>query len=284
MRICDSQELKNMVQARITEMFSPEANAGIRVFSGGKDLVDIADMAAEERDAVLYCFDQNVKKIENISPKLAASLRPQREAMVKFAQIAKGTFPETKTYSYPGQVGGLAVDFLSPYTWKYQRFASLGTNSGMSYTDYVENGAGIPTWNLNLVAGAPAVGNYIAGDSAAGTLPYRGNALSNQHSYAVLFQDGILELGTTPKIEQLFFKSELLDKYTPIAMQPLLTQSIEEDRSIYQYTTPGMMPFTHQTGGSIIAQANSAGVSTIPLLGMVFYETDFNKNTMVVRP
>jgi hypothetical protein len=259
-------------------MFSPEANAGIRVFSGGKDLIDIADMAAEERDAILYCFDQNVKKIENISPKLAAGLRPQREAMVKFAQIAKGTFPETKTYSYPGQSGGLAVDFLSPYLYSY-----CTTKDGSAVGNYATNAyadsavAGFGTWDASLTAGTTF---YIAGSS---TKAYRGSGITGKHSYVVLFQDGILELGTTPKIEQIFFKSELMDKYTPITMNPMLTQSIEDDRSIYQYSTPGIIPMTHQTGDFIAALPNYTGASNLPLLGMVFYESDFNLAAMAAR-
>jgi hypothetical protein len=274
-----------MVQARISEMFAPESNAGIRIFSGGKDLIDIADMAAEERDAILYCFDQNVKKIENVSPKLAAGLRPQREAMVKFAQIAKGTFPETKTYSYPGQSGGLAVDFLNPYLYKYVRAGStvLGHRA---YTSYADSGVvGYSTWDINLatvgtkyyIAGNGTTGYYRGSDGGDGTTGAAG------HSYVVIFQDGIIELGTTPKIEQIHFKSELLDKYTPISMPVLLNQSIEEGKNIYQYTTPGMIPISHQTGVQIAVLPNAAGVSTLPLLGMVFYETEFNDSAMAAR-
>jgi hypothetical protein len=267
----------SIVQARISEMFSPEANAGIRVFSGGKDLIDIADMAAEERDAILYCFDNNVKKIENISPKLAASLRPQRDAMVKFAQIAKGTFPETKTYSYPGQSGGLAVDFLNPYLFGY---ANVTTGTGAN--GYLNTAGAVGTterrtWDMTLVAGTL---KYILGYSA-GVPWYKGCAITNQHSYVVLFQDGIIEVGTTPKIDQLFFKSQLMDKYTPVSMQPLLNQTIEFGRNIYQYNTPGMIPISHQTGVQIAAQPLYSGSCHMPLLGMCFYETDFNKSTML---
>lgn len=265
-------------------MFAPEANAGIRVFSGGKDLIDIADMAAEERDAVLYCFDQNVKKIENISPKLAAGLRPQREAFVKFAQIAKGTFPETKTYSYPGQQGGLGVDFLSPYLFRYDATATgaAGKNAYTMYTDSSVVGYG--SWDITLVAGTKIglLGNRNHA-TTMGANYYRGCGATDTHSYVVIAQDGIIELGTTPKIEQLFFRSELMDKYTPIVMQPLLNQSIEEGRSIFQYTTPGMIPVSHTTGVQIDALANVSGASNIPLLGMVFYETSFNPNTMIAR-
>jgi hypothetical protein len=262
------------VQARISEMFSPEANAGIRVFSGGKDLIDIADMAQEERDAILYCFDQNVKKIENISPKLAAGLRPQREAMVKFAQIAKGTFPETKTYSYPGQQGGLAVDFLSPATFRYGDATAVGMTEYLGIDGTIgttQNG----TWDIAMAAGTT---KFILGKTAV--TYYKGCGTTDKHSYVVLFQDGIIELGTTPKVDQMQFKSELMDKYTPIAMQPLMTQSIEEGRSIYQYSTPGMIPVSHQTGVNISIHPIYTGTANIPLLGMVFYETSFNPAVM----
>lgn len=282
-----------MVQARICEMFAPEANAGIRVFSGGKDLIDIADMAAEERDAVLYCFDQNVKKIENVSPKLAASLRPQREAMVKFAQIAKGTFPETKTYSYPGQQGGLGVDFLTPYTFNYNSSATVadGADGSNGFTEYLDSTiTGFGSWNLNFAAAnnhpVPLLGSWATKGTPAATVTnyYKGSGETGKHSYVVLFQDGIVEIGTTPRIQQLFFKSQLMDKYVPIAQNPLLCQSIEEDRSIYQYSTPGIIPVSHQTGVQVVAQGTGdAGVSYIPLLGMVFYESDFNKSAMSAR-
>jgi hypothetical protein len=262
-------------------MFASEANAGIRVFSGGKDLIDIADMAAEERDAILYCFDQNVKKIENISPKIAAGLRPQREAMVKFAQIAKGTFPETKTYSYPGQAGGLAVDFLNPYLLGYANIQTGTGCNGYFSVDGTAHATKILTWDMTVVAGTA---KYILGyDTGAATQYYKGCGATNMHSYVVLFQDGIIELGTTPKFNELFFKTQLQDKYTPIGVHPLISQTVEKDRMIYQYPTPGMIPISHQTGVQIMGQPIYSGTSHLPLLGMVFYETDFNKSDMLTN-
>jgi hypothetical protein len=269
-----------MVQARISEMFAPEANAGIRVFSGGKDLIDIADMAAEERDAVTYCFDQTVKKIESVSPKIAAGLRPQREAMVKFAQIAKGTFPETKTYSYPGQAGGLAVDFLNPYLLGWGSPQTTGGNHNYLNTAGANaNTTVVKTWDTSLTAGTV---KYLLGYDA--TYPwYHGCTTTGTHSYVVLFQDGIIEIGTEPALSELFFKSQLMDKYTPISVPPLINQSIEEGRSIFQYTTPGMIPISHQTGVNIQVLPTVTKVAHMPLLGMVFYESDFNISTMTDR-
>jgi len=199
--------------------------------------------------------------IENVSPKLAASIRPQREAFVKWASIAKGTFPETKNFTYPGQIGGLAVDFLSPQLYKYKAAPDA---ANPSYTDYTVN-----TWNISLTA--DTVG-YIAGSSSA---YYKGSPTTNKHSFAVLAQDGIVEIATTPKITSMHFQSEALDKYSPIAMSPLMMESIEENKTIYQYNTPGMIPLSHQHGMRISVLPNGTGTATIPLIGMVFYEYEF---------
>jgi len=272
-------------------MFAPEAAAGIRIFTGAQDLVDIADISSDERNAILYAFDLNVKKIENVSPKLAATLRPQREAFVKWGQIAKGIFPETKVFAYPGQSGGLGVDFLCPYLWMYngtQTSAGVGSgnNAYTGYNDSVPGGYG--SWDATLTAGAmfaiaggPAT--QTASINALSSLYYAGSGITSYHSYTVIAQDGIIEIGTTPKIEQLFFRSQLLDKYTPIAQPPTLAQTIESEKSVYQYTTPGMIPISHLVGMQIYAMPNTGGVSTLPLLGMTYYETNFNKNIQAGR-
>ena len=272
-------------------MFSPEAAAGIRIFTGAQDLVDIADISSDERNAILYAFDLNVKKIENVSPKLAATLRPQREAFVKWGQIAKGIFPETKVFAYPGQSGGLGVDFLCPYLWMYngtQTTAGVAAGNG-GYTGYSDSTPiGYGSWDAALtagtlfaIAGGPAT--VANNTNALSSLYYQGSGVTSYHSYTVIAQDGIIELGTTPKIEQLFFRSQLLDKYTPIAQPPTITQTIETDKNIYQYTTPGMIPISHLVGMQIYAMANVSGVSTLPLLGMTYYETNFNKNIQAGR-
>lgn len=285
------QTVTKLTQASISDMFAPEAAAGIRIFTGAQDLVDIADISSDERNAILYAFDLNVKKIENVSPKLAATLRPQREAFVKWGQIAKGIFPETKVFAYPGQSGGLGVDFLCPYLWMYngtQTSAGVGSgnNAYTGYNDSVPGGYG--SWDATLTAGAmfaiaggPAT--QTASINALSSLYYAGSGITSYHSYTVIAQDGIIEIGTTPKIEQLFFRSQLLDKYTPIAQPPTLAQTIESEKSVYQYTTPGMIPISHLVGMQIYAMPNTGGVSTLPLLGMTYYETNFNKNIQAGR-
>lgn len=262
------------MQARISKMFEQEAVNGIRVFTGGRDLVDIADLSSDEREQISYCFDTNVKKIEFVSPKVAAGLRMQKDAMFKWAQIAKGTFPEQKTISYPGQTGGLAVDFINPYLFGWGTVAGVGGNS-LYYN--IAGAAGtteMRTWDIPFTSGTAS---YILGYDATYSY-YKSCPNTGHHSYSVLFQDGILEIGTQSSVAELFFKSELMDKYTPISSPPLGRETIEEGRTIFQYSTPGMIPLSFQTGSGVQIKALplKTTVAHMPLLGMIFYETDFN--------
>jgi hypothetical protein len=266
------------MQARISTLFEPEALNGIRVFSGGRDVVDTSEISQDERDAITYCFDQNIKKIENASPKIAAGLRLQREAMVKWAGIAKGTFPESKIYSYPGQAGGLGVDFLTPYLFGYGNSDTTGGLNMYLDTAAASATAAERTWDISLTAGTRT---FLLGDLTSTF--YKGCATTGSHSFVVLFQDGIVEIGSTPKIYQLHFKSELMNKYTPVGQQPLVSMPVEDHKLIYQYTTPGMIPCSHTTGMNISVMPAYTGTAHIPLLGMCFYETDFNVQTMVLH-
>jgi len=274
-----------MAQERISNLFAQEAQQGIRIFSGGRDVVEIAPpLSQDEIDAIHYAFDTNVKKIENISPKIAAGLKLQREAMVKWAQVAKGTFPELKNYSYPGVTGGLAVDFLNPFLFRYgDSNVALAGNTDMLDIAWAEDAAVMGgDWEWDMTAGTVI---YLLGNSngVANTAYYKGCASTGAHSFVVLFQDGIVELNSSPKIQELYFKSELMDRYTPISVPPLIGQTVEEGRTIHQYTTPGMIPCSHTTGMQVAVAPHTTGRSKIVLLGMCFYETGFNLPAMVYR-
>jgi hypothetical protein len=244
----------------------------VKVFMGGRDTYDYEKLTDEEVDAVHLAFDKGLKRIENVSPKLAANLRPQREAYVKWAGIAKATFPETKSYSYPAVAGGLGADWITPEIFTYDTNASSGVNSN---THYNCTTAIYTSFDLSLTAGTA---RYIAGQSTA--VYYYGSSTTDKHSFLVLAQDGLVEVGTTPKCNMLKFFTQLQTKYTYIAMNPLLTQSLEDYRALYQYNTPGMIPMDHNVGTCIAVIPTATGLSTIVPLGMAFYEYDFMNTTM----
>ncbi len=261
-----------MVQVRIKELFAPEIAAGIKQFTGGRDTFDYESLSPEEEDAVRLAFDKSLKKIEFVSPKLAAQLRPQKEAFVKWAGVAKGTFPETKSYSYPATAGGLGADWITPELYKYDTTPSA---TFPCYTDYNATASTTDTFDLTLTAGTMrAIAGYSAGSGAL-TTSYKGSITSQMHSFVVLAQDGLAEIGTTPKVSMVKVATDLQNKYAPYAVSPLITQTIEENKTIYQYNTPGMIPMDFNVGTFVMVYPNVSGTSTVVPLGMVFYEYDF---------
>jgi len=259
-----------MTTIRVKDLFAEEITNGIKMFMGGRDAYDYEKLTDEESDSVRLAFDKNLKRIENVSPKLAANLRPQREAFVKWAGIAKAVFPETKSYQYPAVAGGLGADWITPELYKYDSTPSA------TYPCYSDYNATTTTnsFDLTLTAGTMRM---IAGYQTGGTLTssYKGSTVTNKHSFVVIAQDGLVELSTTPRINMLKFATDLENKYQYIAMSPLMIETLEDHRSIYQYNTPGQIPMDHNVGTYIGVMPASTGISTIVPLGMVFYEYDF---------
>ena len=273
-----------MTQGRLKDIFASEIQQGIRIFSGGRDVVDYsAEMTQDEIDSIYYCFDTNLKKLENISPKLAASYRPQREACVKWARIAKGTFPEVKNYSYPGQSGGLACDWLNPYLFGYGNAAAgTGDRDYLDIAGAADTAVLMSDWNITFTV--DTVRKLLSNSTTGATSYYRGCATTGAHSFVVLFQDGIVQMGGTPLIQELYFKSEIMDMYSPISVPPLIRQTIEKGKEIYQFTTPGMIGIDHNVGYWIAGGVPTATATVcMPLMGMVFYETGFNLSTMIAH-
>ena len=258
-----------MTSIRVKDLFAEEITNGIKMFMGGRDTYDYEKLTAEEVDAVHLAFDKNLKRIENVSPKLAANLRPQREAYVKWAGIAKAVFPETKSYQYPAVAGGLGADWITPELYKYNTTPN-GTTQWSGYTEYNATTT-TNSFDLTLTAGTLRA---IAGNAGL-TTSYKGCSKTNNHSFVVIAQDGLVELNTTPRINLLKFATDLENKYQYVSMNPLMIETLEDYRAIYQYNTPGMIPMDHNVGTYIVGMPASTGISTIVPLGMVFYEYDF---------
>jgi hypothetical protein len=251
-----------MPQEKLKDLFAAEGKKHIRIFAGGLEKVNTLPLAQEETEAINHCFDQHITALEWVSPKLAAYYRRQQSAMVKWGKVAKGSFPEEKSIAYPGEDGGIGVDFLAPQTYRYKATAS-STDPCYS-TAYTVN-----TTTVTLVADTTA---YLAGD---GTNYYKGKPTDNYHSMNVLFQNGIVEFNSSPKLQLLKFRTDKMDKYVSIAVPPGHDQSIEEGKQIFPYVTPGMIPMTHTHGVEIAALPHVAGYADIRLFGMVFFEFDF---------
>ena len=245
----------------MSDLFSTDIlGENLTVFTGGRDSLDFEPLTKLEEATITSVFNRQLGFINEISPQLASDLAPQLKAFIKAGGVAKAMFPGDKGIKYPGEVGSIVVDVLTPQNLFY---AATPSGSLPCYNGYTDN-----TWNIDLTAGTEA---YLLGGS--GTY-YKGSITDQAHSLAVIAQNGIAEIGTTPKGNYMQARTETMSKYTPYALQPLVDLPMGGDRPVYQYNTPGMFLLTHDLGTQLSMMPTTTGTSRIQMFGLVFYEYD----------
>jgi len=245
----------------VKELFAEELGKGIPVFMGDRESVVYAALESDEVRAITKVFNYGLNQIRRISPKIASDIEPQLSLALKVAGIFKDMIPEKKSYTFPSQTGSLGVAWLFPQAIRY---VATPDASNPAYTSYPAN-----SWTLSLTAGTPA---YFFGD---GTNYYKSSPATGRHSAILVFNNGVIEIGSTPKIEQFRLTAEGFTKYGIYTVAPIVEERIEENRLIYQYPTPlGALPIFYDKGVMWGFMPNATGSSTIKLLGLVFYEHD----------
>lgn len=223
--------------------------------------MEVQTLTPAEESAVRRCLENCLKPLEKVSPIIASTMRTHTEFFMKAAQVAKAHFPESKPIAYPAEPGTIGVDFLIPQAVKY---TTTPSPTLPAYTSYKNN-----LWEMDLVAGTPS---WILGD---GTNWYKACPETRKHVLLAIAKDGVVEVGTTPKIRQMVLKSEIQAKYSPWVVHPLVEETIEAEKKIYQYNTLGSLLVYHDLGvmWGVMPEANATSV--IKLLGLFFYEYDF---------
>ena len=238
------------------------------IFTGGRETVAYDPITTDEKQAIERFFNYHSRILYNISPKIANLFNEHKSAVLKFAGVAKGLFTKSKPIKYPAESGTIGIDILMPYFIKYTASPS---SSAPAYTDYTNN-----TWDLSLTAGTDV---YFLGSSSNW---YKANPQDDQNMMLVIFKDGVLEVGTTPKIDQMRIVTEINQKYSPWVVNPLVEIPVEEGKTIYQYNTLGILPVYPDLGVKWYAMPKYSGTSTIKLLGVVFYEYDGFSDTKYI--
>jgi len=243
----------------VETLFGPELSR-IPMFFGDRKEVVYEPLGAEEA-VIRKVFMYGVEQLRRVSPKIAADIEPQLSIALKVAGIFKAMIPESKPYTFPSEAGSLGVAWLFPQAIKY---ASSASSTYPCYTSYTTN-----TWELTLTAGTKA---YFFGD---GTNYYRASPTTAKHSMILVFHNGVIEIGSTPKIQQFRLYSEGMTKYGIYTVAPVVEVPIEENKTLYQYPTPmGAVPIFYDKGIMWGFMPAESGTSTIKLLGLVFYEHD----------
>lgn len=246
------------MSVRAEELF---ARLGIPIFTGDRKEFVYQEISASEKNVVTKVFNTGLRQIERVSSTIASDIRGQLDLAIRMAGVFKEMLPEKKSYTFPSETGSLGVAWVFPQAIRYVATPSSDTPC---YTSYPAN-----SWDITLTAGTPA---YFFGD---GTNWYKASPSTGKHSMLLIFNNGIIEIGSTPKLDQFRLVAEGLTKYGIYTVAPVVEVPIESGKTIYQYPTPmGAVPIFYDKGIMWGFMPRTSGTSTIKLLGLVFYEHD----------
>lgn len=226
----------------------------IPVESLGRDTIEISDLSEQEERNIDAALNDVLSVLDLQAPNIAKRFSEHRDLFIKFAQVAKAKLDE-RPITYPSKVGTIGVAVLFPQAVKY---------TATTPTDYINN-----TWNINLTAGTAA---YILGSS---TDFYRSSSTSNQKSAFIIMKDGLVEVGSTPSLQQARVISEVSQEWGIWSLSPLSELQAEENKPVYVYNTKAALPVYPDLGVKFtVMPGETRTPATIKLIGVVFYQHD----------
>jgi len=239
-----------------------DISAGVTVAALDRHTVSYVELSDEEKRWINFVFDSGLTHLRKVAPSIASEIERQRGLALNMAGVAKATFPVRKNYAFPSVPGSLGVAWLFPQGLKWVATPSA---DNPCYTSYTTN-----SWDIPVTAGTSA---YLLGD---GTNFYKTNRTTNQYTFILIFDGGVVEVGSTPSIEQFQLISEGKRDYGIYTVEPLTEIPIEKNVAIYQYPTPlGALFVSFDRGVMWGFKPRVSGTKTIKLLGLIFAEHDF---------
>lgn len=208
-----------------------------------------------------------VNYLEKISPEVAADFRAQVPLFKTVCEVFKGKIDKPFGGILPAS-GQFGVGLIIPQDVRY---VVTPKDELPAYTGYALN-----SWDIPLTAGTIA---HLLGD---GTKFYKPNPTVGKRCAMVIMKNGIIEVGTTPAINQFIFRTERIT-YPAFSVHPLVDQTIEKGYLIYRYNFPAAMPLFYDFGVMLQAMPIATGVRNIRLIGVIFYEYDHRKELVYVK-
>jgi len=244
----------------VPELFQPLLSKEIFVFSPSETTIPYVELSKSEKDAINDYLGIQLDLLQYQSDVLCRIVKKQVDAgLVEIAAgIFKGKIQDKGTFTYPAQPGQLGVSFLVPQMVNYDKSAAP--------TEYASK----DTWRLPTNAGAPV---YILGSEKAF---YRTSSTPGKMTMMVIFQDGIVEVGTTSSFTQMRVQTQVNNSYGPIGLEPLVDVEVEKGKNLYIYPTPGAIIVTHDVGVKLLAmpyRTNPTG--EVRLVGVLLYQYNF---------
>jgi len=259
--------MSSTLSANASNLFSPLLSKGVFVFSPSKSTIPFVNLSPSEVAALENYIGIQLDVLQDQSPVLYKIAKNQIEVGNQIengligiaAGIFKGKLQGNGTFSFPAQPGQLGISFLIPQIVNY--------NQTSAPTGYANK----DTWSLPTTAGTPA---YILGNASTF---YTASSTPTQRAMLVIFQDGLIEVGTTPSFRQLQVITQVNESYGPMGVEPLVDVEVEKGKNLYVYPTPGAIIVPYDVGVKLLAmpyRTNASG-EEVRLFGVALYEYNF---------
>ena len=211
---------------------------------GSEAEVIIEPLTEREEAAIRAWLGYQIDHLARISPKLADDFKKELEVIMRIAEIFKA---ETKkTYNT-----------LTPHMPKP---AEIGVNLLIPQFFGRNNHA------IDVTAGTPA---FLWG---SGTAFFKTDSTVERRFMIYIPAGGIIHIGDTPVTKQFKFEAEGVS-YAPFTVHPLVIQSIELERTIYQYPMHAFL-LDWKIGTKLSFMPERTGTVEFEIIGVVFYERD----------
>ena len=253
--------MSSTLSANASNLFAPLLSKGVFVFSPSKSTIPFVNLSSSEEAALENYLGLQLDVLQYQSPVLYKIAKNQIEAgLVDVAAgIFKGKLQGNGTFSFPAQPGQLGITFLIPQIVNY--------NQTSAPTGYANK----DTWSLPTTAGTAA---YILGNASTF---YMSSSTPTQRAMLVIFQDGLIEVGSTPSFRQLQVITQVNESYGPMGVEPLVDVEVEKGKNLYAYPTPGAIIVPYDVGVKLLAmpyRTNTNG-EEVRLFGVALYEYNF---------
>jgi len=215
----------------------------------------------DEKTAFDVVYNYTVKAYEKKLPEVAEFFRARKDVARVIAEVFKAKLPTTKTFRgfFPGS-NELGMQQTAP---KDIRYVASPTPTDPAYSHYALN-----SWDITFTAGTT---RYLLGD---GTNWYKPSPKENARATHVLM--GLLEVGTTPVIDQILYRGiRAPEEGYPIVIEQLLDLSIEKEMAAYLYVFPHALLSIYDYEIMIGVMPRKSVTSNIRLLGFTFYEHEY---------
>lgn len=221
--------------------------------------LEIGSDQVPEENVINRALETLKAQVKNFSPSLADLIEVQKPLVYAVAMAFKASLiPANKTYAMNPTSNALGVLPLFP--------AAIKPNTSTP-SAYLLN-----SWDVPLTANTPA---YLLGAASGSNEFYKGSDALNATTWLYIFANGLVEIGSTPSIEQIKIVSQEKQAISPYTVGPFIDVPVNKDYPAYIYPLPAFYIDNKSKGIKLAVLPRRTGTATLKLIGLVFYEYDF---------